>query len=855
MAEIIEARVIQKIDTEANWMINPLIILKGEQAFVSDKNNFKIGDGNKTFAQLEYYYKGDVVGTVTTTEDLSLKSNGVYYAQTSGTYSGVVVKEGYYTLLRKNGNVWSIATEVKVPNYNATEINEKIKQINDNLTVFSKDQVNINNGISFIKNITVEQLTNIKVDLYMTRLTYIASTGVFQVIINLNGNTTNNLPIQSYVFNGNVNTNKFVTASNEVANVTIFIDDLYTQNIGIDVQQSPIQNWYKVKKYNTVLTDNSYSPFKAYNDYITNYPTSIRIEHLQAFRSIDINYNYDFDAYNYIIGLLRKGYTGDGVGKENQIFLYRQPKNDVGTNSNLVTIATYVGAFNNGVQDVVLNPYNPNVIGRFNFKIDWSILPSVFNSNYQGNGIFLSPKAFNAIDKYYSISELINKKPERAVVGGAIFQRKTNVVSSIKDYTISSEYKNINKKSALLDSINIAGYRFSCVGNDDKIYFYKDKTAYYCNNIEEIKEGNYTLIKEFEEDLSLIRTLNNGELIVATKGEFETNKIVQIHVSSNNRTVWSRKTDFNNANNGTRYINQWGFSQYGDMIVLSGYGKRYTSDEASTEAPKYADINQKANYSIYFSYDNGNTWVNNLFNLGSYYASNLQPYAHIHAVHIDPYWNELVISYGDLGTGLNGIYRTTNLLRWIDARISGVPIAINWVNDKGFKFGGLGSSENNLLFGSDDVPNGVYRAVRTDYNKTIGELSYTENKWSYQRALRNPDGSPNTSSEYGVWGGFQFKNKGNNPIVATNVYISGVHVDDYKKNQLVVSNDGFNWFKVWESKHDLVTSNNVVLPNYNLHFDYFNDVILLQENNGQYNMDSNNKPTLTDNLTLHIVKL
>lgn len=113
--KIIEARVIQKIDTEANWMANPLILYKGEQAFVSDKNNFKIGDGTKTFSQLEYYYKGDILGSVSTTDDLNAKPDGVYRAQTSGTYSGIVVKEGYYTLLRKTGTDWTLESEVKMP--------------------------------------------------------------------------------------------------------------------------------------------------------------------------------------------------------------------------------------------------------------------------------------------------------------------------------------------------------------------------------------------------------------------------------------------------------------------------------------------------------------------------------------------------------------------------------------------------------------------------------------------------------------------------------------------------------------------------------------------------------------------
>lgn len=59
--EIINARVKQKVDTEENWLANPLILLEGEQGFVWDGSdphnpvNFKIGDGTKTFAELPYF--------------------------------------------------------------------------------------------------------------------------------------------------------------------------------------------------------------------------------------------------------------------------------------------------------------------------------------------------------------------------------------------------------------------------------------------------------------------------------------------------------------------------------------------------------------------------------------------------------------------------------------------------------------------------------------------------------------------------------------------------------------------------------------------------------------------------------
>ena len=137
MSTFIEARVIQKVDTEANWLSNPLKLYQGEIAFVSDKYNFKLNntDVPKTFAELEYYYKGDILGGVLPTDDLASKPDGVYRATISGTYNGVVVKEGYYTLLRKKDSVWSLESEVKMPMKDLSAIEKKV---NDNETKVDK---------------------------------------------------------------------------------------------------------------------------------------------------------------------------------------------------------------------------------------------------------------------------------------------------------------------------------------------------------------------------------------------------------------------------------------------------------------------------------------------------------------------------------------------------------------------------------------------------------------------------------------------------------------------------------------------------------------------------------------------
>lgn len=50
----LNTRVICKVDTAAKWAVSTLVLLKGEIGIEADTRKFKIGDGVKTFAQLEY---------------------------------------------------------------------------------------------------------------------------------------------------------------------------------------------------------------------------------------------------------------------------------------------------------------------------------------------------------------------------------------------------------------------------------------------------------------------------------------------------------------------------------------------------------------------------------------------------------------------------------------------------------------------------------------------------------------------------------------------------------------------------------------------------------------------------------
>jgi hypothetical protein len=103
--EVLNARVKQKIDTEANWIAAEDtfgVIFEGEQAFVKTDSgtpvNFKIGDGTKTFSELPYFiayysnvtnqkvlsYVGDVDITISSVFKANSLLNDIAIYNTSG---------------------------------------------------------------------------------------------------------------------------------------------------------------------------------------------------------------------------------------------------------------------------------------------------------------------------------------------------------------------------------------------------------------------------------------------------------------------------------------------------------------------------------------------------------------------------------------------------------------------------------------------------------------------------------------------------------------------------------------------------------------------------------------------------
>lgn len=99
----LDVRIKQKYDTEANWSTKNPVLLKGEAAYSSDKDNmYKVGNGTSTWSQLSYskadptthtHTKSQITDFPTSLKNpnaLTIQGNGT--TLTNGTYDGSAAK-------------------------------------------------------------------------------------------------------------------------------------------------------------------------------------------------------------------------------------------------------------------------------------------------------------------------------------------------------------------------------------------------------------------------------------------------------------------------------------------------------------------------------------------------------------------------------------------------------------------------------------------------------------------------------------------------------------------------------------------------------------------------------------------
>lgn len=161
MAKTIEARVIQKVATEAEWLSVTLPLYNGEIALVRSGDrvvNMKVGNGTSKFSELNYIYEGGFNGSINPSTDTSGLMNGFYFAEISGSYpnaNNIVVREGYYTVLEKTSTGWKKSTEVKMPTTDLMPIINRLTTLETDLNVLDNTVSAISDDVEDLKNKSV----------------------------------------------------------------------------------------------------------------------------------------------------------------------------------------------------------------------------------------------------------------------------------------------------------------------------------------------------------------------------------------------------------------------------------------------------------------------------------------------------------------------------------------------------------------------------------------------------------------------------------------------------------------------------------------------------------------------------
>ena len=98
---------------------------------------------NNEIDKIKEFATTGIVGSINPEIDTTSLPSGVYYVQTSGTYtnaSNIVVKEGYYTLLRKKDDgSWVLESEVKIPMQDLTKIETELESTQTKVDEFIRD--------------------------------------------------------------------------------------------------------------------------------------------------------------------------------------------------------------------------------------------------------------------------------------------------------------------------------------------------------------------------------------------------------------------------------------------------------------------------------------------------------------------------------------------------------------------------------------------------------------------------------------------------------------------------------------------------------------------------------------------
>lgn len=193
------------------------------------------------------------------------------------------------------------------------------------------------------------------------------------------------------------------------------------------------------------------------------------------------------------------------------------------------------------------------------------------------------------------------------------------------------------------------------------------------------------------------KQLDNNELIVMVNNIGTTPWTREIHLSkgygTDNMTFSIVKSI---QKDDVTFADAWGFDSYQNIVLLNEYGGKVGEGAAVGENARYT----------YMSLDYGKTWKT-IFDLNAYAETDK---VHPHGICYDPYWQRIWYTHGDGSDAIlysDDLGDTWSYAHHVTTYNSGTQVV------------GIKAMPTCLLFGSDDIPNGILRIDRAEGKHTV----------------------------------------------------------------------------------------------------------------------------------------
>jgi hypothetical protein len=415
------------------------------------------------------------------------------------------------------------------------------------------------------------------------------------------------------------------------------------------------------------------------------------------------------------------------------------------------------------------------VYDRFEFQVPVGATRMLITSlNVENKGLYKieeQAKVFG-LKKYKTFTdfnEATKQSKSISGVGSFLLDNDTQRALPINKQVIEKPHK--------LQELNADGYQLQDWDNIRNIgYFSKNYSIYESEDL-----VNFTLLNTFTESVYGVRACTDGEIVIATRGVDGINP-AGIWRSYDGKTEFTKVYEFESASTNVSPSQQWGFEAHGEIFILNNYDSRPHGEREDAR--------------VYFSVDNGNTWevVFDMYESSFYdFIVDQDPTeankAHIHGCCYDPYEDRIWIATGD------------SLHKWIiysNANVTQDLESIEWfgiyINDDP-RYGSMQmcpafATRFGILLGSDFRQNGIYIAHR-DLNPGIDLIHRI-----------TPD---DTSRITFIPRKFVQGDSGIIYAPCGYMYNESQPSTD-QKNHVVVTADGINWVRVYESENNLTSA-------------------------------------------------